>query len=88
MIFNNIDKPEPHEIKFWLKELNYSINDASNALGISKRQIARLLSGATSAKRVHALAMQMLWLINENEKDLSKNVIHNKNTKSINIPIK
>ena len=71
-----------NQIKFWLKELNFSINDASNALGISKRQIARLLSGATSAKRVHALAMQMLWLINENEKDLSKNVVHNKNTKS------
>ena len=43
MIFNNINKPEPHEIKFWLKELNFTINDASNALGISKRQIAKII---------------------------------------------
>ena len=26
MIFNNINKPEPHEIKFWLKELKSALN--------------------------------------------------------------
>ena len=88
MIFNNINKPEPNEIKVWLKELNFSMSDASNALGISQRQFSRLLSGDTSAKKIHALAMQMLWLINENEKDVLKNINSVNKTPSINIPIK
>ncbi len=88
MIFNNMNKPEPREIKIWLKELNFSIADASNALGISQRQFSRLLSGDTSAKRIHALAMQMLWLINENEKDMLKNINSDTKTPCINIPIR
>lgn len=87
-MFNDINKPEPHEIKMWLKELNISINDASTALGISKRQFARFLSGETTAKKFHALAMQMLWLISENQKDLLSVESNHSNEKRIDIPIK
>ena len=68
MLFYNIDKPSPQEVKEWMKINELTINSASEALGISKRQILRFLSGETSPKRVHALAMQMI-LINENKKD-------------------
>lgn len=88
MIFNNINKPDPIEIKFWLKELNFSINEASIALGISKRQFSRFLSGETSPKKIHGLAMQMLWLISENNKDIKERNIKSSNKKSISIPIK
>ena len=43
-MFDNINNPEPYEIKIWLKEVQLTINQASNALGISKRQFSRFLS--------------------------------------------
>jgi hypothetical protein len=69
-MFDNINKPEPDEIKVWLDEVKLTINQASIALGISKRQFSRFLSGDTKAKKVHALAMQMIWLVEEKNKDL------------------
>ena len=69
-MFDNINKPEPDEIKIWLNEVKLTINQASIALGISKRQFSRFLSGDTKAKKVHALAMQMVWLVEEKNKDL------------------
>ena len=69
-MFDNINKPEPDEIKVWLDEVKLTINQASIALGISKRQFSRFLSGDTKAKKVHALAMQMVWLVEEKNKDL------------------
>ncbi|MDC3091879.1 hypothetical protein OA848_05785 [Rickettsiales bacterium] len=69
-MFDNINNPEPFEIKIWLKEVKLTIDQASNALGISKRQFSRFLSGDTRAKKVHALAMQMVWLVEEKNKDL------------------
>ena len=69
-MFDNINKPEPNEIKIWLNEVKLTINQASIALGISKRQFSRFLSGDTRAKKVHALAMQMVWLVEEKNKDL------------------
>ena len=87
-MFNNINNPIPQEIKSWMIEINLSISEASIALGISKRQFSRLLSGETKAKKIHGLAMQMLWLVEENNKDLIK--IKNKIKKEnvIKIPIK
>ena len=70
MLFFNIDKPSPEEIKNWMKKNELSINSASEILGISKRQFSRFLSGETDAKRIHALAMQMVWLIKENKKKI------------------
>ena len=69
-MFDNINKPEPGEIKIWLTEVKLTIDQASIALGISKRQFSRFLSGDTKAKKVHALAMQMVWLVEEKNKDL------------------
>ena len=70
-MFNDINSPQPNEIKFWMSEIKLNIDEASVALGISKRQFLRFLSGDTKAKKVHALAMQMLWLIDENNKELN-----------------
>ena len=81
-MFQNINKPEPIEIKDWMNE----INQASVALGISKRQFSRFLSGDTEAKKVHALAMQMIWLLHENQKEEKNKIIDNNN--KIKIPIK
>ena len=53
-----------------MKKNDFTIDSGSSALGISKRQFARFLSGETNAKRVHSLAMQMVWLINENKKNI------------------
>ena len=69
-MFDNINNPEPDEIKIWLNEVKLTINQASIALGISKRQFSRFLSGDTKAKKVHALAMQIVWLVEEKNKDL------------------
>ena len=69
-MFDNINNPEPDEIKIWLNEVKLTINQASIALGISKRQFSRFLSGDTKDKKVHALAMQMVWLVEEKNKDL------------------
>ena len=70
MLFFDLDKPNPQEIKKWMEENEFSIKSASDALGVSKRQFSRFLSGETEAKRVHSLAMQMIWLINENKKNI------------------
>ena len=68
LLFLNINQPTPSEIREWMKLNNLNIRNASDALGISKRQFSRILSGESKAKRLHALAMQMVWLINENKK--------------------
>ncbi len=88
MLFFNIDEPSPEEIKDWMKKNELSINSASEALGVSKRQFSRFLSGETHAKRIHALAMQMIWLINENKKKLTENNKTKKKNRKIKIPIK
>ena len=88
MLFYNIDKPSPQEVKEWMKINELTINSASEALGISKRQVLRFLSGETSPKRIHALAMQMIWLINENKKKMSNKRIDNQKNKKIKIKIK
>ena len=70
MLFLNINEPTPREIREWMKLIDLNVVNASDALGISKRQFSRILSGESKAKRLHALAMQMLWLINENKKKI------------------
>ncbi len=87
MFFFDIDNPKPQEIQKWMKINNLNIEKSSEILGLSKRQFSRFLSGETKAKRVHALAMQMVWLINENKKEFDKK-INNKKVKKITIPIK
>ena len=89
-MFENINSPNPKEIKLWMIEVKLTITDASYALGISKRQFSRFLSGETKAKKVHGLAMQMLWLVEENRKDIEKSseLKKNKNKKRIKINIK
>jgi len=91
MLFFDIDNPSPDEIKIWMKKNDFTINSGSFALGISKRQFARFLSGETNAKRIHSLAMQMVWLINENKKTIikkKKKKNKRKNIKKISIPIR
>ena len=87
MIFFDIDNPEPSEIKDWMKKNSLNIDESSKVLGISKRQFSRFLSGETKAKRVHTLAMQMIWILNENKKEIINNSVKN-NSKKIQIPIK
>ena len=89
-MFEDINSPNPKEIKLWMIEVKLTITDASYALGISKRQFSRFLSGETKAKKVHGLAMQMLWLVEENRKDIEKisELKKNKNKKRIKINIK
>ena len=89
MLFLNINKPTPSEIREWMKLNNLNIGNASYVLGISKRQFSRILSGESKAKKLHALAMQMVWLINENKKkiiDENQNKTFSK--KTIKIPIR
>tara|TARA_X000001036_G_scaffold188401_1_gene177596 strand:+ start:1734 stop:2006 length:273 start_codon:yes stop_codon:yes gene_type:complete len=90
LFFFDLDNPKPQEIKDWMKNNNLTIETASKSLGVSKRQFSRFLSGETNAKKVHTLAMQMLWLINENKKiDEENKNNHKKNkVKRISIPIK
>ena len=88
MFFFDLDKPNPDEIKNWMKINNLTIISAAKKLGISKRQFSRFLSGETNAKRVHSLAMQMVWLINENKKSIINENKKTKNVKKISIPIK
>ena len=85
-MFQDINKPEPEEIKSWMIQINLSISEASVALGISKRQFLRFLSGDTEAKKVHALAMQMIWILHDSNKDIVKK--KNTGLKKIKIPIK
>ena len=87
MFFIDIDNPQPHEIKKWMKINNLNIKKSSEILGLSKRQFSRFLSGETNAKRVHSLAMQMVWLINENEREFDRKIAKKK-VKKISIPIK
>ena len=86
MIFIDIDKPHPQEIKEWMKKNKLNIDQSAEILGISKRQFSRFLSGETRAKRVHSLAMQMIWILYENKKDIIKN--NKSNSKKVIIPIK
>tara|TARA_B100000579_G_scaffold394262_1_gene371488 strand:+ start:312 stop:581 length:270 start_codon:yes stop_codon:yes gene_type:complete len=89
LLFFDIDNPTPNEIKNWMKNINLSANEAAKNLGISKRQFSRFLSGETNAKRIHSLAMQMIWLINENKKRvINESEQIKKDTKKISIPIK
>ena len=88
MLFVDINEPKPSEIKDWMRLNGLSINDASDVLGISKRQFARILSGETKARRLHSLAMQMVWLINENKKQILQVKPKLGYKKSIKIPIK
>ena len=89
MLFLNINEPTPSEIREWMKLNNLNVRSASDTLGISKRQFSRILSGESKAKRLHALAMQLVWLINENKKKI---IDENQNktlpTKTIKIPIR
>lgn len=87
MFFFDIDNPNPEEIKKWMKVNNLNIDKSSEILGLSKRQFSRFLSGETKAKRVHSLAMQMVWLINENKREFDKKIVK-KEVKKISIPIK
>ena len=89
MLFSNVDEPAPNEIREWMKINSFSIKSASDALGISKRQFSRILSGEPKATRLHSLSMQMIWLINENKKKIVNKTLDKKLTKkSIKIPIK
>ncbi len=90
MFFLDIDNPKPDEIKKWMEVNNLTIISASYRLGISKRQFSRFLSGDTNAKKVHSLAMQMIWLILENKKMEQNNLEKKENSKKrkIRIPIK
>ena len=87
MFFFDIDNPNPDEIKKWMKVNDLNIDKSSEILGLSKRQFSRFLSGETKAKRVHSLAMQMVWLINENKREFDKKIVK-KEVKRISIPIK
>ncbi len=87
MFFFDIDNPNPDEIKKWMKVNNFNIDKSSEILGLSKRQFSRFVSGETKAKRVHSLAMQMVWLINENKREFDKKIVK-KEVKKISIPIK
>tara|TARA_B100000683_G_C12274296_1_gene467136 strand:- start:57 stop:326 length:270 start_codon:yes stop_codon:yes gene_type:complete len=89
LLFLNINEPTPREIREWMKLIDLNVVNASDALGISKRQFSRILSGESKAKRLHALAMQMLWLINENKKKIiDENQNKNLSKKTIKIPIR
>lgn len=87
-MFNDVSNPEPYEIKQWLHETQLSVSQAANELGISNRQLSRFLSGETKAKKIHALAMQMVWLLIEEEKENEKINTVKSGIKSIKIPIK
>ena len=89
MLFLNINEPTPREIREWMKLIDLNVVNASDALGISKRQFSRILSGESKAKRLHALAMQMVWLINENKKKIiDENQNKTLQKKTIKIPIR
>ncbi len=89
LLFLNINEPTPEEIREWMKLNNLNIGDASDSLGVSKRQFSRILSGESKAKRIHALAMQMVWLINENKKKIiDENKNRTSSNKTIKIPIR
>jgi len=84
LLFQDIDKPSPREIRDWMSKNELNIKAASDLLGISQRQIFRFISGETKAKRIHALAMEMIWLLYENKKHIIKS---NRGTKGKKIKI-
>ena len=84
MLFQDIDKPSPREIRDWMSKNELNIKAASDLLGISQRQIFRFISGETKAKRIHALAMEMIWLLHERKKHIIKS---NRGTKGKRIKI-
>ena len=89
MLFADINNPTTQEIKDWMLKSDLSISSASELLGISKRQFLRIISGESKAKKIHSLAMQMIWLINENKKNiLNKSSEVNSQKKIIKIPIR
>tara|TARA_B100001057_G_scaffold173770_1_gene174483 strand:- start:668 stop:937 length:270 start_codon:yes stop_codon:yes gene_type:complete len=89
LLFADINNPTTQEIKDWMLKSDLSISSASELLGISKRQFLRIISGESKAKKIHSLAMQMIWLINENKKNiLNKSSEVNSQTKIIKIPIR
>ena len=89
MLFADINNPTTQEIKDWMIKSDLSISSASELLGISKRQFLRIISGESKAKKIHSLAMQMIWLINENKKNiLNKSSEDNSQKKIIKIPIR
>lgn len=89
MLFADINNPTTQEIKDWMIKSDLSISSASELLGISKRQFLRIISGESKAKKIHSLAMQMIWLINENKKNiLNKSSEVNSQKKIIKIPIR
>ncbi len=88
MFFFDIDEPRPAEIREWMHSNNLSIKSASEILGISQRQFSRILSGESKAKRIHSLAMQMIWLINENKKKVGEDILKKENKKRVKIPIR
>ena len=89
MLFADINNPTTQEIKDWMIKSDLSISSASELLGISKRQFLRIISGESKAKKIHSLAMQMIWLINENKKNiLNKSLEVNSQKKIIKIPIR
>ena len=89
MLFADINNPTTQEIKDWMIKSDLSISSASELLGISKRQFLRIISGESKAKKIHSIAMQMIWLINENKKNiLNKSSEVNSQKKIIKIPIR
>jgi len=89
LLFADINNPTTQEIKDWMIKSDLSISSASELLGISKRQFLRIISGESKAKKIHSLAMQMIWLINENKKNiLNKSSEVNSQKKIIKIPIR
>ena len=46
MIFIDIDKPHPHEIKEWMRKNKLNIDQSAEILGISKRQVSRFIKEA------------------------------------------
>jgi len=89
LLFADINNPTTQEIKDWMIKSDLSISSASELLGISKRQFLRIISGESKAKKIHSLAMQMIWLINENKKNiLNKSSEDNSQKKIIKIPIR
>ena len=74
-----------------MKKNDFTIDSGSFALVSPDKNLANWRLLIPSAKRVHSLAMQMVWLINENKKNIiDENIKKNKSkkVKKISIPIK
>ena len=58
-------KPKKHSFAAWRDAMGYSLSEAAEALGISRRHVVILIAGEQSGKtveptRVHRLAMAAL----------------------------